>query len=158
MSEGKSLEGLQGWLILVGFGVIFAPLRIIITLLPIYKEIFENNYWQMLTTPGTDAYNILWAPILLGEISINILLVIAWVYIAYLFFTKKKQFPKIYISIVLFTLFFIILDALAIKVVLPSEPIFDKDTVKELSRSVISAMIWIPYMLISKRVKATFIH
>jgi len=156
--EKKDIKGLGGWLILVGFGILFSPLRSIALLFPIYKEIFANGTWEILTTPGTEVYNILWAPILLSEIGINIILLIVWVYIAYLFFTKKKLFPKMYIGIMLFSLIFIVVDAFAIQIVLPDEPTFDKDTLKELFRSVIAIAIWVPYMLVSKRVKATFIN
>jgi hypothetical protein len=158
METEKNIEGLSGWLIFVGIGIVLSPLRIIASMFPVYKEIFENGSWQILTTPGTEAYNVFWAPVLITEIGINILLVATWIYIAYLFFAKKKLFPKIYIGVMIFTLVFILLDAFAIKIVLPNDPIFDKDTLKELFRSIIASSIWIPYMLISKRVKATFTH
>ena len=58
----------------------------------------------------------------------------------------------------LFTLAFIVLDAYAIKAVLPHEPVFDPDTLKELGRTLIASLVWIPYMLVSKRVKATFVN
>jgi len=50
------------------------------------------------------------------------------------------------------------LDAFAIQLVLPDEPVFDTETTRELYRSIISGIIWIPYMLLSKRVKATFVN
>ena len=84
--------------------------------------------------------------------------VLVWLFIAFLFFSKKKLFPKLYIGMLLFSLVFIVLDALAIKMVMPSEPVFDPDTLKELLRTVVASAIWIPYMLVSKRVKATFIN
>ena len=34
---------------------------------------------------------------------------------------------------------------------------FDPDTTKEFVRTLIGALIWIPYMLMSQRVKETFI-
>ena len=81
-----------------------------------------------------------------------------WIIVAYLFFSKKKLFPKVYIGMILFTLVFIILDAFAVKMIIVDEPVFDPETLKELLQTVITALIWIPYMLISKRVKATFIN
>jgi hypothetical protein len=42
--------------------------------------------------------------------------------------------------------------------VLPGEPVFDPDTVKELMRSLFMVVVWVPYILASKRVKATFIN
>ncbi len=76
---------------------------------------------------------------------------------AYKFFNKSRDFPKWYIGIAVFSLVFIVADAFAIKLVLPNEPVFDPDIIKELMRSVIMVVVWVPYMLVSKRVKATFI-
>lgn len=157
MAEEKSLEGLGGWLVLVGLGIIISPLRVIGTVFPIYSEMFTNGSWVALTTPGTEAYNSLWAPILFGEMAINGGLVLAWIFVAFLFFSKKKVFPRWYIGMLLFTLAFILIDALVIKSVLPNEPVFDAETTKEFGRSLIVTLIWVPYMLVSKRVKSTFV-
>ena len=157
MVEEKNFDRIGGWLILVALGIIVSPLRIIVQIFPIYFKSLSDGSWAVLTTPGTEVYNPLWAPILFGEMAINGGLVLAWVFIAFIFFSKKKIFPKWYIGILLYTLVFIIVDALAINLVLPNEPVFDPDTAKELGRSLIASLIWVPYMLISKRVKATFV-
>lgn len=158
MVEDKNIEGLGGWLILVGLGVILSPLVILVTVFPTYFEIFSDGSWAILTTPGSTVYNPLWAPLLIVEIGINAGLVLAWVVAATLYFTKRKAFPKVYIAIVLFSLTFIILDAIAVNAVLPTEPVFDSATARQVGRTLITALIWIPYMLLSKRVKATFIR
>lgn len=158
MTEEKNLEGLSGWLIVVGFGLIFSTFRIIVTIFPPYLDIFSSGSWEILTTPGTEAYNPLWAPFLIGEILINSLFVLTWVFITFLFFTKKKTFPVWYIGAAIFTMVFIVIDAFAIKLVLPNEPVWDPETVKEFSSSVISVIIWVPYMIKSQRVKATFVN
>jgi hypothetical protein len=80
------------------------------------------------------------------------------VIIAILFFTKRAAFPKWFIGIILFAVVFIILDAFAFKLVMPDEPVFDKDTTREFMRSLVFAFIWIPYMLFSRRVKETFVN
>lgn len=158
MVEEKRLAGLGGWLILVALGIIVSPLRIIVELFPLYLDIFEDGYWEALTTPGTEFYHVMWAPIILAEMSINVILVFVWLFVIFLFFTKKKRFPKWYIGILLFTLTFIFMDAFAVKVVAPNEPMFDDATVSEIIRMLLPCLIWIPYMLISERVKATFIR
>ncbi|UXY13611.1 DUF2569 domain-containing protein [Chitiniphilus purpureus] len=158
MEKEKNLEGLGGWLILVGLGIIISPLRILGQMFVMYSEIFSNGVWAALTTPGTEVYNPLWASILFGEMALNGVLALVWIFIAFLFFSKKKVFPKWYIGILLFTVVFILIDALVIKAVLPDEPIFDAQTYKELGRSLLVALIWIPYMQVSKRVKATFVN
>ncbi len=99
----------------------------------------------------------LWAPIIVGEIVISSALILVWLYMAYRFFTKKTDLPKWYIGIAVFSLIYVLADAFAVKLVLPNEPVFDPDTIKEVARSVIMVVIWVPYMLVSKRVKATFI-
>lgn len=158
MTEEKDLEGLGGWLIVVGLGIIVSPLRILVQVFPTYSEMLSGESWAALTTPGTETYNPLWAPILIGEMAVNGALVLTWIFIAFLFFSKRKAFPKWHVGIMLFTLIFILIDALAIKSVLPDQPTFDAETAKELGRSLIATAIWVPYMLISKRVKATFVN
>lgn len=157
MTEENKLEGLSGLLVLVGLGIILSPILVIAQTFPIYSEIFSNGSWEALTTPGTKAYNPLWAPILICEITINIALVFAWLFIAFLFFSKKKIFPRWYVGILLFTLVFLLVDAFSIKLVLPNEPVFDPDTSKNIIRSVVVTLIWVPYIFMSKRVKATFV-
>lgn len=157
MAEEKKLEGLGGWLILVGIGIIASPIRMIAVIYPGYSKLFTDGSWQALTTSGTESYNPFWAPILISEIAINGALILVWFFIAFLFFTKKRLFPKLFIGIWVFSLAFILVDAVAIRAVLPNEEIFDPDTTKEFARSLITALIWVPYMLLSKRVKATFV-
>jgi len=132
------------------------PIRIVALVLPMYADIFTDGTWDVLTTLGSDVYSPFWAPILIAEVVINIGVMGLWLYIAFIFFSKKVIFPKVYIGALLFSIAFITIDACAMTLVLPDEPIFDPETMKELFRSLISAIIWIPYMLKSKRVKATF--
>jgi ABC-type multidrug transport system permease subunit len=153
----KTVQGLRGWLILVGIGVTVAPIKIA-TGFPIFYNIFESGSWDILTTPGTPAYHPFWSTLLSLEILVNLGIFIAAVYLAFLFFTKKKQFPKFYIGIVVFSLVFVLIDALLTKIVVPNDPIFDPAIVKQLITGLVTVLIWVPYMVRSKRVKATFIE
>jgi hypothetical protein len=148
---------LGGWLIFVGIAVIFSAPMMIIDFFATYLEVFSEGYLEILITPGSEAYNPFLALILIAEILTNIGLVLTWIFIAFLFFSKKKIFPKWFIGVLLFTLVFIIVDALAVKVVFPNEPMFDTQGSVELGRLLVYISIWVPYMLVSKRVKATFI-
>lgn len=158
MIEEKKLEGIGGWLILMALGIIISPLAIAAGVFPTYSEIISNGTWETLTTPGTQSYHPLWAPIFIGEISINCGLIIIWFFVAYQFFLKKKTFPKWWTGTMVFSLVFILIDALVIKVVLPNVPIFDPDTTKEFSRNFIMTLIWVTYLIRSKRVKVTFVN
>ncbi|GFO75322.1 hypothetical protein BPLS_P2480 [Bathymodiolus platifrons methanotrophic gill symbiont] len=158
MSQDEKLSGLSGWLILVGIGVVFSPIRLLATYYLLFPPIFTDGTWEVLTTPGTDAYNPLWGPLLIGEIVYNSLIILVSVYLIYLYFSKHHLFPKVYIAIVAISLIFIPLDAWVTTFVLPDEPMFDPETTKEFSRTLIAGLIWVPYMLVSKRVKATFVE
>jgi len=151
-------SGLGGWLTLVGLGVVLSPLRLLAEVPSSFLPIFNDGTYAFLTTPGTEAYHPFWSVFIWGEISFNTVIFVASLYLAYLYFSKKTLFPKFYIWIAVGSLAFILLDAVLIKVVLPNEPIFAPDTIKEVARSGIVILVWVPYMLLSKRVKATFIN
>lgn len=151
-------KGIGGWLILVAIGIVVAPFKILFILSTVHVPIFRDGTLEYLTNPENDAYHPFWAPYIYGEVLTNGLILIASIYLIYLFFTKDHRFPPTYIFLQVFGLVFVIVDSALIKVVLPSEPVFDPETVGYLFGSTISLAIWVPYMLLSKRVKATFVE
>ena len=154
----NELKGLGGWLILVGIGVVIGPFRLVAEFVPLYYGIFTDGSFQLLTTSGSEFYHPMWWPLLVFETIFNSLMILASCYLIYLYFSKSYIFPKLYIAIVLLSLVFIPLDAWLASFVLPDEPMFDPATTKELARTFFTAVVWVPYMLISKRVKATFVE
>lgn len=158
MDNNNEPKGLGGWLILVGLGVVFGPIRLMYEFGPLYHSLFSDGGFEYLTTPGTDAYHPLWGPLLVFEAIVNTVLLLALLIMAYLFFSKHYLFPRTYIAIVVFSTGFIVLDAWLGSLIITDEPMLDPTTVKELSRSLFTAAIWIPYMLVSRRVKATFVE
>lgn len=156
--NNKKYEGLGGWLVLVGIGVVISPLRLLAELSKVYLPMFNDGTWEALTTPTSESYNSSFSSLLAGEMFFNSLMILASLYLIYLFFTKKSFFPKLYIWILVFSLIFIPLDAILVSSIFPAIEVFDAETIKEIGRTVIVSLIWIPYMLISKRVKATFVN
>ena len=152
------LKGLGGWLILVGLGLVVAPIRTVFDLVPRIVSLFFEGAWELLTTPGSQLYHIFWAPLVITEIIIAFGLALTYFYMWILFFKKKKEFPKWYIVIFSFSLIWIFADTLAYKIMWPSESIFDSETVGLFINIVWSSTIWIPYMFYSERVKNTFVH
>jgi hypothetical protein len=155
--EHRKPSGLGGWLILVAIGLIFSPLRLVAFFLQTFVPLFQDGAWGALTTPGSEQYHVLWAPLLIFEIVANLGFIVAHVVLAFLFFRKSRLFPKTYIALALINLCFIIIDTWFVSFVLPDEPMLDPDTTKEIVRSLVSAAIWVPYMMVSKRVKNTFV-
>ena len=154
---GKSApQGLGGWLVLVGFGLLFSPLRLISHLLSTYPPLFTDGAWDALTSPSSGAYVPFWAPLLGFEILGNVLLFIAGLVLIALFFQRSPRFPPTYIGISIASFLFILGDAWLVSLVLPDEPMFDPETTRELARSFVNLVVWVPYLLISKRVRNTF--
>lgn len=158
MRDDQELKGLGGWLILVGIGVVLAPVRMLVSLVPIYKPIFENGTWEAITSANSAHYNPRLAALIVGEIAINALIFVGSLFLIYLYFSKHRLFPKMYIALVAATLIFIPLDAWVASKFLVNQPAFDPETAKEFTRAIVAAVIWVPYMLVSKRVRLTFVE
>ncbi len=157
LSEQKNLEGLGGWLILVGFGVILSPLVIIAQLLQAYSGIVTTGNWEAITTPGSAVYHPFFGPLLIAEIVFTVGMLLVRLALIFLFFAKKRAFPKWFIGITLFGLLYSVVDVLAFKAIWPSTELLNWTTVGQFVRSAATALIWVAYMLRSKRVKATFV-
>jgi hypothetical protein len=157
MNNNDELKGLSGWLILVGLGVVIAPVRMLIIYGPIYEPFLNEDIWEALTSVYSVAYHPLWAPLLIGELVYNLLILIASCYLIYLFFSKHYLFPRFYIALAAMSLVFIPLDAWLLTLVLPDQKLPD-ETITEFLRALVVALIWIPYMLLSERVKLTFVE
>ena len=59
MNQKAEPSGLGGWLILPMLGLIFLPIKLGAMLATIYYPIFSEGYWEVLTTPESEAYHAL---------------------------------------------------------------------------------------------------
>ena len=157
MGNEKNLEGLRGWLILVAIGVILAPIRLLSVELPMYNEILNDGTWELLTLVDSELYHPLWAPVLITEITFSFMLLLASLYLVVLFFSRHYLFPRVFIALTLAMLIFIAFDAWLVSQVMPERSFFATQNILDFARTLVSAAIWIPYMLVSKRVKVTFV-
>ncbi|MDP8079373.1 DUF2569 domain-containing protein [Phocoenobacter skyensis] len=147
----------KGWFILLGTSILFAPFQILAELFPIYELIFENEFWEELITVNSPYYVPHLKYFVICELVCNILILLAWIYLAYLFFTKHYKFPKLFVIISLASLLFIIVDTSV-------EYLVFKDVLISVVRGDIAirimtiyCLIWITYVRKSVRVKNTFV-
>src|SRR5205085_2137526 len=93
---------------------------------------------------------------IIAEIVGNLLLGMIWLWAIVLLFMKKRSYPRMFIIASLGSLFFLGADLLvaALQFQLP----LDASDIKGLVRSFVGSAIWCPYMLVSKRVKNTFVY
>jgi hypothetical protein len=154
----KNLKGLEGWLAVVGLGIIFLPVKLAVEILAQYLEVFADGTWAAITTAGTEYYDPGLALIIGGELAVNIVLIGTSMYLMYLYFSKKKSFPKWYIGAMIFIPAFAILDVSLVSLVFPQDAGLDVETVTHIIRGCSISTIWIFYMLESERVKMTFVR
>lgn len=153
----QGLKGIGGWLILPIIGLFVMPIRLAISLQNDFLPIFQQGYWEILTTPGTEAYHHLWAPLLIFEIVGNAFFILFDLVLLYLVFTKHHLFPKLFIVFLASNLAFVTVDFFAADLIPAIAGQDDPESLKELGRTVIGALIWIPYFLTSERVRNTFV-
>lgn len=138
-------------------GLFYLPVRLLISLNKDFLPIFSKGYWEILTTPGSEAYHHLWAPLIIFEISGNILFILFDVFLIFLFFTKSYRFPLLYIIFLVSNLLFVVGDFFFADFIPIIAAESDPESLMEVARTIVAAMIWIPYFLVSKRVKNTFV-
>lgn len=147
-----------GWLILIAIGLILTPILILIDL--VGENGFYDAYtWSVLwNTEGMQGKpNVILIAI---ELMINLARIIFAIILIILFFERRSTVPRLMVILFASTAVFIILDAIAAYAI--NGDVFsteeDQATTKEIVQSIIRAAIWIPYFLISKRVKETFVN
>lgn len=154
----KELKGLGGWLIIPALGLFIYPIRMAMSFKNDFLPIFQEGYWEILTTPGSEAYHHLWAPLLIFEMTFNSIFIILNFIMIYLFFTKHYRFPGLYIIFLASNLIFVVVDFFIADFIPALANQDDMESLKEVIRTVVSALIWIPYFMVSERVKNTFVN
>ena len=148
--------GIGGWLILPVIGLFVFPVRVAISMLTDYLPIFRDGVWANLVTPGSEVYHRLWAPVIIGEMAFNLVFLVFDLALLYLLFTKSYRFPKGFIVFAIANLAFIVGDA-AVAWQIPQVAARGMEGLAgEIGRSLGVVLIWVPYMLVSKRVRNTF--
>ena len=161
INEGKQRvpSGLGGWLILLGIEIVTTPIRIGASIFLIFVPLVTNGTWARLTTPISPYYDPFLGPLLVFEAIGNLGFTAAYIVLTILFFRKSRIFPKTFIAISFIYLSFVVLDAWFTYFALPKLLLEDAESAGDLARASasLSVMIWVPYMLVSKRVKNTFV-
>ena len=126
--ELKKLAGIKGWLILVAISL---ALNLLIGLVVLIEGLNFNN------TPI-----IIFSSILIGFL----------VYLNYIFYTKKRTFPKVFILYNTIGIVFAFIKVIMVAIK------YNNFNLPYLLISILINSVWISYMKNSKRVKATFVN
>lgn len=158
----SEVKGISGWLFLIAIGLVISPFRFYLITLSTYPDFFENGSWYLLTDPNSTKYVKGISLLVYSEIVFNLFLFSSMIYLNFLFFSKKTTFPKAYIAIALIGLLYTPIDAFLANSffpqVFPQSSLLEGETLRNFLTTLVSAAIWVPYMLKSHRVKNTFIE
>ncbi|MFC0445014.1 DUF2569 domain-containing protein [Pseudidiomarina halophila] len=153
--QQKQLKGIGGWLYLVAFGVIMSPLFLSVEYIPMFVD-YVNGAYELTSNPNSKFYVPYLELLLNVEMLANAFMLLVSLWLVYLFFSKHRWFPRVFIFLCAFSPLLLIADAWIVLKLMPDLVTIDQATVVDIIRAIIYALIWIPYMLISKRVKNTF--
>jgi hypothetical protein len=153
----QDLKGIKGILILLAIGVVISPFK----LLPSYFEAINTSFkartWSLIFNTDIDPIARAYNQVLAFELMGLMLLILAMFVQIYLFFSKHYLFPRVFIGILVSnTLFYCSINYLLL-LIDPTNVQASKDMTQTLIQNSIPVCVWIPYMLKSKRVKATFV-
>jgi hypothetical protein len=148
-------KGLGGWLILPIVGLVLSPIRMVYQFVTDLLPVIDPVVWARLTDATRPGHQPMLAPLIGFEVVANIAMFAFTLVLMWFFFHKSRRTPRLYIIwLALLAVVQIGDSALASSAGLP----MDYESVRDVARSVITAAIWIPYFLVSKRVKNTFVE
>ncbi len=150
----KQYKGLGGWLILPGLGLILSPLVLGFAIYQIIMLFLNDAAWSAITTVGSPQYIPNIAPLVIAEFLVNIAFFFFSLVLLYLFFKESRLIPKLMIIFYALSAVFVVLDLLVGSMVVNSHVDVDIGSI----RAILTALIWIPYFMMSKRVKQTFVN
>lgn len=146
--------GIRGWLLLPALGVVSSPVMIGMSFFG-NLGVYRAESWHALTSPGGAAFHPDWALLLIFELCANLgLLVLAGLSLI-LFFRRRTSAPTVYIAMLIASFCVQALDLYLARTI-PAMEGEMANGMRSLARSLVGVMVWVPYMMRSKRVRATF--
>lgn len=145
--EQKMFKKIGGWLWLPALGLVASLISYVVSFLKTLKILFDGSSSLL----PTNVVLSIWF-----ELFSFAALFLLTIYVSSLFIRKKCALPRWYIALIIIPILYSVVDLIIAAHVLKMK--IDYDDARTLVRSIVSACIWIPYFLISVRVKRTFIH
>ena len=132
-----------GWLIVVAVALVLSAVSVLFfitsEILPAFRAIpfIEVSSWLRFY--------------LISNLVLNVLLFLYVIVVGVMFFQRRKIVPKLIISLYVLNLLFVVLDRFIFMTASEDQWTFS------IISGVVSALIWIPYFVVSKRARATFV-
>jgi hypothetical protein len=158
LPSNPDLQGLGGWLILLGIGLLLTPL-IRIRLLAKSGVVYSTSSWRTITDPA-GGYDSLLAPILLYELFFQLTLLVFSLLLIVLYFRKKRTFPTVLIAYLLFQFVVFTVDEVLVKTRSGKTVTTNAraPAMPAMAQTMVPLIVWGLYVSRSKRVKMTFLN
>jgi len=149
---------IRGFLIVVAVGLVLSFLQNLgelgWSLVPLRGET-----WEKLTTPGFSSYHPSWKPVLIFGIISTVVILVLNVVVLVLFFRKHRFFPT-FVVVLIPVIFVFMLAGYYLEGLVPAiaaTQAYAKHR-NELIVKFIAMHMWVPYFVVSDRVRRTFIR
>ena len=150
-----ALMGINGWLILLAIGQVIRPIIYFKSGRDLYTAMMNTNSWRLMTDPIESTFNPWWAPTLLVELFLNVGFLVFCLLLIALFFKKRAAWPRCFAVFLIASVLGVALDILLTRQIPAAvEPV--ATSIRQIAIVTLAAVIWIPYVSLSQRVKATF--
>jgi antibiotic biosynthesis monooxygenase (ABM) superfamily enzyme len=147
-----------GWLIVVAVGLGISVLQNLNNLLRI-QRLLGGSIWPRLTNPASPVYHPYWRVVIIYEFVAACLYVVANFVAIILFFGKRRAFPIFAVVLIPTLLVLGFIDHYLVGLIpAMAESSAHTRGAYLLAAKFITLHLWIPYFLISKRVKTTFVR
>ena len=155
-SDTQLVRGLGGWLIVLCVMLAVTLVASVIQAVTDIPQILDGKVWAAYTTPGQPTYDAGWATLLALDWGSNLFVLIFFPVLLSLFLQKKKMFRSLTVG------------TLVLFVVLSAFRLWQVNQVPHIPATAQAAQfwslvfafgkagIWIPYLLLSRRSRATF--
>jgi predicted nucleic acid-binding Zn ribbon protein len=145
-------DSIGGWLYVVGIGIVLSPIWSLANI-GAFNDMKSN---ENLVTSYPNVISLINNGLLVHYLQLAIAIIMI-----YLFFWKKSIFPEAFIGWLIFNIALVVINNYIDSSIFYDYPQviqeINSESIKDFFKSLIRALVWIPYMLISKRVKGTFI-
>jgi Protein of unknown function (DUF2569) len=91
-------------------------------------------------------------------LGVNVVLLGVFVVAVCLFFGRRRAFPRVAIGFLAAGVVIPVLDLLVVRMIRAAVSVIDASEIRGLVQAAAGAAIWIPYFLVSARVRATFVR
>ena len=146
--------GIGGWLVLPIVGLVLTLFRGLLSIL-------DFGDLEGIADRLTQAQVTFVIAEIVGHFLIQFLLPLA---LLVLLSQKKRSFPRVYVVWALLAAAFLVGDLIVADMLFGevfasgAAEMFDEETIRALASTAILVVVWVPYMLVSRRVKNTFVN